>query len=244
MKIFTKTLNQLVFTTLLSTSLVAQTTIIELDGGNSEFDLDDWTITNDLEFSNAEEIVIPTGEEATLSIANIDLYSNINVEVHFTATNLSFNCEMSDGTETIPSPGMQSTISNQTISNFSFNNSEGFAISSINFSDFPASTTPRIVYLHITGTFEESGDPTANTSEVTTQDINSVLVQGSKEKIEVDTNVDGSIEVFSLTGQKVLSGEVKKGKNNFEVMEKGVLLVTVRNRSNAIINRSKLVVNF
>lgn len=242
MKIFTKTLSLLAFTTLLSSSLVAQTTIIELDGGNSEFVPNDWDITNDPGFSSPEQIVIQNGEEGTLNISNTDLYSNINVEIHFSTGNISFYSDMSDGTEVINAQGLQSTIVNQNVSTFSFNNNDGFNITSINFSGFTQNVN--ITYLHITGTYEESGDPTANTSEYANQDIESILVKGGNQKIEVDANIDGSVEVFTLTGQKVLSGEIRKGKNDFVVSEKGILLVTVRNRNNTIINRSKLMVNF
>lgn len=91
MKYFNSSIYTLALSLFAVTTLNAQTTIVELDGANGEFVVNDWTLTGPNAFaSDANGIVIDDGESGALAINNTNLYSNISVEIEFVNTNISF----------------------------------------------------------------------------------------------------------------------------------------------------------
>lgn len=239
MKNFTFSLKVLLVGMFFTGAVTAQTTIVEMDGSNNEFDPNDWLITADLGFSNQTEIVIQSGESGTLSLSNTSYYSDIQVEVRFSqggAIPITFESVMTDGTTPVNGPGTITTDANTPkVGTYSFGNASGYAISSLTISNLSMNGT--IVYLKISGTLESGGS-----SEIPEEVANGVFVYSGEQMVTVESNIDGKMELYTLSGKRILSENIQKGRNDINVNENGMYLVTITNRNNNVIKRSKVVV--
>lgn len=238
MKLFTLSIGTLLAIFIgMANSLNAQSIILEQDGAQNEFIPTDWSIQGG-GFANPDQVNITNGGSGTLILSNSNAYTDISVEVHFSQTGtVSYDLRLfAGGNEAASELG---NISDNTgtvnTSIVSFNNTSPIYLNAIDFSNF--NMTVGIIYIKITGTL----DPT---SSLLTENQNYFQIGASNKTIFIDSELDGSVEIYNLNGQKAFSSEITKGKttlyqNNLE----GLHFVVLRNKSGEVLRRQKVVLN-
>ena len=221
----------------MSLASVAQTTIVEQDGSQNEFDPNDWTITNDMGFSTSSGISIGSGETGTLAISNVTPYTQISIEVWLSqggTTAYTFDASISDGSTTLDNSSTIYTNTNTPkVATYNYNNASPLAISSFVFENLHASQSVTISYLRIYGT------PAGGASVEENQKLSNIST--AKNAIVVETTFNGKIEVYSITGQQVAQHSVQSGINYYnESHEQGIYFVKLTDADGKVLKTEKI----
>lgn len=228
-------------TTCIVGTSIAQTTIVERDGSQGEFDPNDWTITNDPQFSTSAYISIPSGETGTLAISNVTSYTQISLEIWLDqggTVAYTFNTSISDGTNTLSNTGgpVYTSTGSPKEATYNFNNSSPLAVSSFVFENLHASNTVKISYLRLYGT------PAGGSSSV--QENETVAkVSTVQNMIAVEASFNGQVEVFNIAGQQLKKLQVQPGVNYYnESMEAGIYFVKLADSEGKVVKTEKIYI--
>jgi hypothetical protein len=210
----------------------AQTTILERDGANNEFVVADWTLTSS--FANPNQVNITSGNDGTLAIANTSAYTDIQVEIHFSQSQtISFDLELKAPAINLTQIGVISDNSgavNKAI--VSFSNSLGLPLNEMIISN--PNMTVGIIYLKITGVLDGS-------SSVMNEDIDSFDVTVNQESLILNSETEGTLNIFNNVGQLQSTHTISKGQNTVMNSTKGLSFLVLTNSRNGLISRKKIM---
>jgi len=216
--------------------LNAQTIILEQEGAQNEFVPTDWTISGG-GFANPDQVNITNGGSGNLALSNTNAYTDISVEIHFSQTGtISFDLALLEGGSVAQSE--TGNISDNTgavnTAIVSFNNSTAINLNEIDISN--VNMTVGITYLKITGTLD-------GTSSLITESQNHFQISALNKTIFIDSELEGSVEVYNLNGQKQFSSEISKGQTKLNQHQlEGIHIVVLRNTAGEILARKKVAI--
>ncbi|WP_417265658.1 hypothetical protein [Brumimicrobium sp.] len=215
-------------------AVTGQTTILEQDGANNEFVVEDWTTNDPFSIVGTDKVNIQTNDEGILSISNTSAYTNIKVELHFSQPNsISFNMDISgpNGNE-----AMNSIISDATGTPnkavVSFNNETGLVLDEMKISN--PSMTMGIIYLKITGELD-------GTNAIATEDFDLFMVKVNPESLLIHTETEGQLSIYNDAGQLTSSHQISKGENTIANASKGISFLVFTNANKEVLSRKKIM---
>lgn len=217
-------------------------TIVEYDGANSEFVINDWTVDSP-GFATTTAISVISGTNAILAINNTNSYKNITVEIHYKKVNNSYsNAIMADFT--LIDNNNQTLVKTQNISDntsaslniitTNFSNAQGFLLKQFKF--YNPNKNANIVYLKITG--DLVGGSSAAINKQATEQFN--IYVGS-DVFSFNAKQTGTLTIYGATGAEITSYPVQKGKNTIADNTKGFFILLLKDENNKIIGKRKMI---
>lgn len=217
----------------------SQTTIFEQDGANNEFVFNEWDMGDcSYCFANTDKITIASGESGTLSINNTSKYKDIKVELHFdhalNNSTFTFDLDVEEPGSTLSETIVyaDATTGNQyCYAKVDYNNSPAIKINKMMFSN--PSESIKITYIKITGVMV--------TASLDSEELNIFDVSTSPEHLVIDSEMDGTLNVYNALGQVDGTYNISKGENTISNSTQGLMFLVFSSTDEKMVTRKKIM---
>lgn len=213
--------------------------ILEQNGANDDFDHTEWTIGG-VGFANSDKVNIQKNHPGTYAFSNQNgnKFAQLKVTMKFfqsTAHALDIEFVGTDGS-VLSISGISDATGSENILELSFNNANFIELKEL----IIATTSQNFVgvtYLKV------EGIPHADNGTVGLENeaLLSWNVAVHSENITMDSPVDGTLEIYSISGQLISTHNVSEGENIIFHNAKGISLFILKNANKEALGSKKVV---
>lgn len=213
--------------------------ILEQNGANDDFDHTEWTIGGG-GFANVDRVNIQKDFPGTYNFPNQNgnQYSHLKMTMKFfqsTTHALDIEFVGTDGS-VLSISGISNATGSENILELSFNNANFIELKEL----IIATTSQEFVgitYLKIEGVPHEDNNSSGLESESLIS-WNAIALQNN---LKIDSPVDGTIEVYSISGKLISTHKISEGENNIIHNAKGITLLVLKNANKEALGSKKIV---
>lgn len=213
--------------------------ILEQNGANDDFDHTEWTIGGG-GFANSDRVNIQKNHPGTYAFSNQNgnKFAQLKVTMKFSqSTTHALDVTV------VPTSGANLTVSGisdatggENVLEINFANTDFIELDEL----IIATTSQEFVgitYLKIEGVPHEDNNSSGLESESLIS-WNAIALQNN---LKIDSPVDGTIEVYSISGKLISTHKISEGENNIIHNAKGITLLVLKNANKEALGSKKIV---